>query len=138
MGLIDINKNPSPKEIRWFGALLAAFFGCLGIVASKRFGAESAAKLLWLCGAGFGVVYYAVPPLRRPLYLGWIHAAFPIGWVVSHTVLAASYYLVLAPVGLVMRLLGRDPMARRLTPDSTTYWQPHQQPTDKSRYFKQF
>ena len=84
------------------------------------------------------LVAYAVPPLRRPLYLGWMYVAFPIGWVISHVVLAIVYYLVFTGTGLVMRLLGRDPLQRRFEPDAQTYWVEHRPGEDLARYFRQF
>ncbi|MBM4108330.1 MAG: hypothetical protein FJ255_05885 [Phycisphaerae bacterium] len=72
------------------------------------------------------------------LYTGWMYAALPIGWTISHALLALIYYAVLTPIGLVMRLLGNDPMQRRLDRAATTYWSEHRPPTDPKRYFRQF
>ena len=44
------------------------------------------------------------------MFLGWMYAAFPIGWTISHLLLLAVYYFVLTPVGLALRLTGRDPV----------------------------
>ena len=52
------------------------------------------------------------PPLR-PLFIGLSAVTMPIGIVVSYTVLAVVFYGVLTPIGLVMRLFGRDTMQRR-------------------------
>ena len=38
---------------------------------------------------------------------------YPIGWVVTHVVMALIFYLVVTPLGVIMRLCGRDPMERR-------------------------
>ena len=65
-------------------------------------------------------------------------AAFPIGWTVSYLLLAAIFFLVLTPIGLVMRLFGRDPMLRALDRSAKTYWVPHNPGADPRRYFKQF
>lgn len=72
------------------------------------------------------------------LYTGWMYAALPIGWSISHALLALIYYAVLTPIGLVMRLLGNDPMQRRLDRAATTYWSEHRPPADPKRYFRQF
>ena len=40
-------------------------------------------------------------------------AAEPIGLALSHVILGAVFYIVFTPVGLVMRLLGKDPLHRR-------------------------
>ena len=62
----------------------------------------------------------------------------PIGWTISHAVLALLYYLLFTPIGLIIRLFGRDPMQRRLDRSAATYWVPHNQDRDAGRYFRQF
>jgi hypothetical protein len=67
-----------------------------------------------------------------------MYAAFPIGWVVSHVMLALIYYGVMTPIGLVMRLLGRDPLKRKLDRSADTYWEPREPIANSKRYFQQF
>ena len=138
MAVIEINRDPSPRSLLWFGVLLALFGGLVGAVLWWRFDLHQAARIVWIVAVGLAVVYYAVPPLRRPLYLGWIYAFFPLGWVLSHALLGAIYYLVLTPIGLVMRLFGRDSLRRRRDPDAETYWIEYGPPKDPKRYFRQF
>lgn len=76
--------------------------------------------------------------LATRLYRGWMFAALPIGWVISHVILGAVYYLVITPIGLILRAVGNDPMQRRIDRAAATYWIPHTQQTDSSRYFRQF
>ena len=138
MALIEINKNPSKKDLRWFGLLLALFFGILGLVAMLRFDAPPVARGLWIAGGGLALLYYAIPPLRRWMFVGWMVAAFPIGWTISHVLLGVVYYVVMTPIGLVMRLLGRDPLERRFDRDARTYWVEHRPDGEPARYFRQF
>ena len=76
--------------------------------------------------------------MRRWIYLGWLYAAFPIGWTLSHILLAAGYYLVLTPMGLLARWLREDPLERKLDRDAATYWTERRPPRDVRRYFRQF
>lgn len=77
-------------------------------------------------------------PLGATLYRGWMFAALPIGWTVSATLMGIVFFLVITPIGLIMRALGKDPMFRRPDPAAATYWIPHRQETDRKRYFRQF
>ena len=138
MAVIEIRKDASRKELAWFGLLLLAFFGIVGALLRFRFDAPAAARWVWIGATAVTLVYYAGPPIRRYVFLGWMYAAYPIGWVVSHVLLAAVYYLVITPIGLAMRLLGRDPMRRRFEPDRDTYWIARSEGGDVRRYFRQF
>ena len=138
MAVIEINRDPSPKALRAFGLLLAVFCGLVGLLLAWRFDAPVAARWVWITGGGLAVLYYAVPPLRLPMYRGWLYLFFPVGWVLSHVLLAVIYYLVLTPIGLVRRVVGKDPMARSFDPAASTYWTAHRARQDPDRYFRQF
>lgn len=136
--MIQINKNPSKRELAWFGLLCLGFFGLVGLdVLHKTHSMRSAADVWWVAGVGVAI-YYAVPPVRRPIYLGWMYAVYPIGWVVSHVLLAITFFGVIAPMGILMRLMGRDPLARSIDRSASSYWTAHDPGTDPNRYFRQF
>jgi len=48
------------------------------------------------------------------------------------------FFLVIAPIAIFFRLIGRDALDRRLDPNATSYWTPLEQDTQPSRYFRQF
>jgi hypothetical protein len=139
MALIEIHENPSKKELAWFGLLIAAFFGFVGLLARYQFGAIVVSRWLWIVGIAVPAVYYAAPALRLGVYRGWLYATYPIGWIVSHLLLGAIYYLVFTPVGLLLRLFGKDPMTRTLEPAAASYWVEHRPCDSKAdRYFHQY
>ena len=89
-------------------------------------------------GAAVGAALWLVPQIARPFYLAWYFLACCIGIVVSNALLIAAYYLVFTPAGVLMRLLGRDPMKRRPDPHAKTYWRKAETVTDPARYFRQY
>ncbi len=138
MGVIQINKTPSARELRWFGVLMTLFFVVIGALVRFKAGAGQG-MAVGGGGALLTVVYALVPTVRRPVYLGWMYAAFPIGWTVSHLVLAAVYYLALTPIGVVARLLGHDPLQRGFDRGTDSYWKKRPpRGGGPGRYFKQF
>ena len=138
MALLEINRHPAAKELRWFGVLLAGFVVLAGALAYWQFEAPAAARIIWAAGAALAAVYAGVRPLRRWIYLGWLYAAFPIGWTVSHLLLAATYYLVLTPIGLLVRRTRGDPLERTQDRSAPTYWTERRPVRDVRRYFRQF
>ena len=139
MGMIEINRNPSRRELLVFGFLLVVFTGVLGLVTHFVWNSPVVARWIWIGGAGLSLLHFAVPPLRRFVYLGWMYAAFPIGWTISHVFLTIVYFGVVTPTGLLLRLFGYDSMSRKDQPDGrTTYWESCGAPDDRKRYFRQF
>lgn len=144
--MLEINTNPSKSDLKWFGLIFGAVLMVVGLVlwlkTSVLFGMGSsptiASKVVWALAVLFPIVYYAIPPARKPLFVGFMYAAFPIGWVASNVILVVVYYVVMTPIGLVMRLAGKDPMQRELLPESPTYWEERPSEDDALRYFKQF
>jgi hypothetical protein len=67
-----------------------------------------------------------------------MYAAYPIGWTISHLLLLIVYYVILTPVGLAMRLAGRDPLDRSPDPAAESYWVRRTPPDSPARYFRQF
>lgn len=94
---------------------------------------------LWL--GGIGVVFFLfawlAPQALKPIQKGWMTFAFAIGWVMSRVLLTVFFFLVLTPVGLIMRLAGKDPLLARTHSDS--YWIPRKEgcrePKDYERLF---
>lgn len=138
MALIEINKNPSRRELAWFGLLFLLFFGIAGSLVWVKTQSLDVAAIIWGCALLVATLYYALPPLRRPLYLAWVYGAFPIGWLVSNLLLAMIFYLLITPIGLTMRLLGRDALHRKFDPSAKEYWATHDPGGESSRYLRQF
>ena len=137
--MIEIRRNPSPREQLLFVALLVPlFFFLAGGFALRKLGSLDAAVVIWSAGAGLSIVGLAVPSTRRTLYVGWMYLVYPIGWTVSHLLLLAVFYLVVTPIGYVMRALGRDPMERRLDPAASSYWIERHSRRETDSYFHQY
>jgi hypothetical protein len=138
VALLEINRNPSRRDLAWFGAVLLLFFVVLGGVIGRALHSDDARRVLWAAGTALAVVYYAVPALRRPMFVGWMYAAYPIGLVMSHLLLGLVSFGVVTPIGLLMRAVGHDPMTRRFDRSAPTYWIARQRDPDVKRYFRQF
>ena len=139
MGIIDVNRHPSPKQLTQFGWIWLGFVALFGAVAWFKMGAHGTAVAMWVAAVVVPVVGRLVPGFMRLIFVGMSYLAWPIGFVVSHVVLALVFYLVLTPIGLAMRLFGYDPMTRNRSRSGTSRWVPR--PPDRSgprRYFRQF
>ena len=133
----DVIKPPSKKVLRQFAGLWLAFF--LGLAAVRWFGGKQGTLTQVMAGAAIliGVPGLLMPAFIRPIFTGWMIAAFPIGWTVARVVLAAVFYLVVTPIAFVFRLMGRDVLhRRRATPVS--YWTDKRQAGGPADYLRQY
>lgn len=137
MALLDVNWRPSRRELRQFALIWIGFFGLIGVYCLWRQDSLRAATAFWVVAAA-GIVGYLRPGIFRPVYVLWMALAFPIGWTISHLVLLILFYLVLTPIGLLMRLFGYDPMERKLDRSAKSYWTAHHPAMDAARFFKQY
>lgn len=138
MALIEINLNPNKSELKWFGLLLLAFFGLLGGIIYWVNSESAVPPILWSVGLVVCIIYYSLKPLRLPLYRAWMKLISPLGWLFSHFLFGIIYYLLLTPIGLILRIFRHDPLRRRRDENAKTYWVEHSTETDPSRYFKQY
>lgn len=137
MSLIPLERNPSRRQLNTFGVVWLAAFAVFGGLALAR-GSLPWTAVLWSAAILVPGVGCFVPALLRGVYVGMAWLTLPIGVVVSLTVLAVVYYLVLTPIGLLLRLTGYDPMCRRRDPKAASYWMPRAPADDIRRYFRQF
>src|SRR5215210_5034745 len=120
-----------------FGMVFPLVGTVLGLLVRLRFDAPGARNVLWIACAALTFVYLAVPGWRWPIFIGWMYATYPMGWILSHVVLLIVFFLVIVPFGLVVRLARRDPLARRVDRTAETYWVRRSGPSDVRRYFRQ-
>lgn len=136
MSLIRINPHPSRQQLRVFGLAWLVFFAGGGVVAWSK-AEPTLARGLWALAGGIPLVGLIFPRGLRLVYIALSYATYPIGFVVSHVVLAIIYYLVFTPIGLIMRRLRYDPLTRRFDAKATSYWQVRTNPKPTASYFRQ-
>jgi hypothetical protein len=139
MALIEINWNPSRKDLRGFGNFALTVLTVVSSVlyCLKRLPLQWA---LTLFAIGFIIFVTSLvsTKLTRMVYLALTLLTSPIALAVSFILLAAFYFLLLTPLGLLFRLLRRDPLGRKFDPGAKTYWRCRKPPDDLDRYFRQF
>ena len=137
MAMMEINWNPSRKELRQFGFLCLLFFGGIGLWRWYHAGLTLGVELLAAAAIIGGVLGAVAPQLLKWIFVGWIIAVFPIGWTVSHLLLGFIYFFILTPIGFLLKAMGHDPMNRSFDRSAGTYWSTHEQ-APVARYFRQF
>ena len=129
----------SEGTLRQFGLLCLLVLGALAYWEGIHRERTTTALVLAGMGLAIGLSGLIRPRTLRPLFAFLIAVTYPIGLVISNLILAALFYALFTPIGLIFRLLGRDPLGRRRLPaDWGTYWKPYPLTTETRRYFRQY
>lgn len=134
----DIPFKPSTKALRQFALGWLVFF--LGFGAHQYWARGRVAIGLSVIGAALvvGLLGIIRPRAVRWLFVGWMVAAFPIGWLISQLALVLMYFGIITPVAWFLRLRGRDSLQRKPAAGATSFWQPKETPQDLRSYFRQY
>ena len=143
MKLIDINRNPTDRQLKQFGVAALIFLPLIGWLATVKPLMIEAANLpllggLAAVGLALAVLGFLKPRALEPVFVGASLVTLPIGLVVGEAVLLVIFYGLFAPMGLVFRLIGRDALQRQLDRGAKSYWQSKRQPDSPARYYRQF
>jgi Saxitoxin biosynthesis operon protein SxtJ len=117
--LYDEDATPGSSD-RAFGFLFAAIAGVLAALSAWQ-GRRGA--LGWaIVAAGFLVVTLVAPPLLGPLNRAWRRLALLLSKLTTPLIMGLLFFVVIAPVGVIMRLAGKDPLRLRFETESSSYW----------------
>lgn len=110
----------SPSSDRSFGLVMAAAFLLIAVVP-WLFGHSFH---LWaaICSAAFLVPALIAPRLLAPLNRLWLRFGLLLHKIVSPLALGIMFFLVITPMGLLMRAMGKTPLRLRFEPGASSYW----------------
>ena len=144
MSVVEVDWRPDARKLRQFALIWLAGFGAVGLIVTWKVGALNgsgrwvAPGVLWVLASSVALIGLAAPRAVLPIYLAWMALALPIGWVMSHVILAAIYFGIFSSVALVFRLIKRDALSRRFDPTVDSYWVKRTAKSEVERYFRQF
>lgn len=127
MSLVSINWHPKKPELRKFGIVMLIGFGLIGSAfmlwpwSWPLTRSTNTALACWVFGGLAGILGLSGTRACLLVYLPWMAVAFVVGSVVGRVVVLTMFYVLITPMGLLMRLSGRDRL-RLKKPQGATYW----------------
>ncbi len=113
--------NISAKELREFGLLFGGIFaGLFGLLLPWLTGKSFPLWPWWVLAVSvsLAVIY---PLGLKPFYRLWMLFGSLMGWLNTRIILGLVFYIIFMPFGFMIRLLGKDPLSRKLDKESDTY-----------------
>ena len=124
----------TPSQGRKFGLTVGAAFGALGGLLLWR-GHEQVAIVLLVAAGLLLSAGIAVPTRLGPVERAWMGMALAISKVTTPILMSVVYFLVMAPVGLLRRAFGGNPLRQHGPRDSN--WVEHK-PSEHGSLRRQF
>lgn len=108
-------------ELRNFGLVAGAMIaGIFGFLLPWLYQFNFLVLPLYLA-AGLSLWALFIPKTLQPFYRVWMRFADLLGWINTRIILGIMFYFIILPMGLLMRLVGNDPMRRRRNKKLSTY-----------------
>lgn len=109
-----------PGSERSFGLVFAGFFAALAV-----YGALVGRPAVWLftgLAICFVIVALVRPAILAPLNRAWFRLGMLLARLIQPLVVGAVFFLVVTPIGLLLRALGKDVLRMRYDPAAESYW----------------
>ena len=136
MKLVEINWNPTDRQLRQFGMLCLLALPLLGWWWGG--GSLRLVVVLSIVGGFCAAVGLAFPRGLKPLFVTLTVLAIPIGMVVGEIIMLLIYFGLFLPLGMAFRLLRRDALHRDIHRQRTSYWELKKQASEPTSYYRQF
>src|SRR5438093_7261649 len=124
------------KQLRSFGLTVGGIFALIGLWPvvvhneNARWWSLVVAAVLILPALVYAKSLFWI-------HKGWMAVGHVLGWINTRIILGVVFYVIVTPIGMFRRWLGRDPMGRHLRPDLASY-RINRQPRPASHLRRQY
>ncbi|MDF1587600.1 MAG: SxtJ family membrane protein [Gammaproteobacteria bacterium] len=125
--ITDLDKSGYRKFGLVTGSIVAVLFG---LIVPFLF-SSSISKWPWIIAAVLIIWAVIIPMTLKYPYRVWMKFGLIMNWINTRLILGIIFYGLFLPISIVFKLMGKDPMDRKLHKDKLSYWQQsEQQPTN--------
>jgi len=114
------NIKSEKSDLRKFGITVGIV---LMIIAGLLFWKEKeSSQIFFGVGAIILLTTITIPVILKPVYSIWMVFGIIIGWIMTRIILSLLFYIILTPIGLVLRLFGKQVLELRWNKSEQSYW----------------
>ena len=138
MILDEIKKIESTlPKLREFGFVVGGVLCALGIFLAWR--GRGTYPYFFLPGITLVITGTVLPGALKPFQKAWMTLAILMNWIMTRVLFSVLFCVAITPIGLILRLAGRDLFDRKLDQSKKSYWnvrsKPLSLPADHERQF---
>ncbi len=112
--------NLSKDSLKKFGITMSACFAIITLLVALKH--KHNPLPFCFVSSLFILMAFVAPKALRLIYISWMKVGFVLGWINSRIILTVIFYLICTPIGLVMRLFGKDLLSLKTEKSAKTYW----------------
>lgn len=115
------NEKLTKKDLRKFGFLVGSIFIVLfGVILPYL---KSRGFVMWpyVVGGSFIIPAIIYPLMLKPVHRIWMQAGHILGFINTRLIAVIMFVVIFTPVGLFMRLIGRDILDRKIKKEAKSY-----------------
>jgi hypothetical protein len=129
--------SETKRDLRKFGLTVGGVLLLIGLVL---FYFEKPSAIYFAVIGGFLILFgVLLPNILKPLNRIWMGLSIILGFFMSRVILTILFYLVLTPIGILAKLVGKKFMMLKFDKSKETYWEKrtivHKKPIDYERQF---
>lgn len=117
---LAVDEVVSGSSNRSFGFTFSVLLACVGLWPLMR--GRTVRGWALIVAAAFLLAALARPRVLAPVNRLWLRFGLLLHACISPIIMGLVFYTTLTPIGLVRRMLGKDPLRLRFDRDAVTYW----------------
>lgn len=116
-------KQIKEKDLKQFGVVLGIILVVIAGLQMLR-GHHPALPKYFISIAVIAEICACIKPgLLKPIFIIFTKVGKVIGWVNTRVLLMLVFYLIMTPIGMILRLCGKDLLQQKMGKDEGSYWQ---------------
>lgn len=121
--------DTSRRALRNFGLVVGGVFAAIAALVAWRNGWTLTPWAVGLGGPALVLMALGLvaPGVLHPVYKVWMGLAVVLGFVMTRVILTVVFVGLVIPIGLVLRLVGKDLLRLKLDPAADSYWLPKEE-----------
>ncbi|MDP8207365.1 MAG: SxtJ family membrane protein [Candidatus Electryonea clarkiae] len=114
-------KRKTNKELRKFAVTMAVAFAIVSVIVLLK--GHSPAWIILLGVSGLFLAFgFIAPQSLRPIEWIWMQIAYYLAIIVTHILVTLTYIVIIIPMGLFLRIIGKDLLKLRFDKKANSYW----------------
>lgn len=114
-------KDITIKDLRQFAIVLGMIlwvFGCIHLLNGRT------NVYPWFFGFGGMSLLLGMflPKAVKPVFIVFTKVAHLLGWFNTRVILILVYYMLLTPIGIIMKIFRKDNLRNKIDKEAESYW----------------